>query len=100
MGTFIKQDVCAVVIEPLCSIGEMAVFNNVDLCLFSLRCWIVVGDRVAGEVVVGTPMFVTGLVLTVFTSWFEPSLSWPLDGVEPPLSWSLGGGVSVEHKLV
>ena len=47
-----SNEMCAVGIEPLCSIGEMAVFNNVDLCLFSLMCWIVVGDRVAGEVVV------------------------------------------------
>ena len=85
-----SNKMCAVVTEPLCSIGEMAVFNNVDLCLFSLRCWIVVGDRVAGEVVVGASVFATGLVLTVLTSWFEPSLLWVLGGVEPPLSWSLG----------
>ena len=55
-----SNKMCAVVIEPLCSIGKMAVFNNLHLYLFPLRNWIVVGDRVAGEVFSRTPMFDTG----------------------------------------
>ena len=100
-----SNKMCKAVNEILCSIGEMTVFSNVDMYLFSFRCWIDAEENVAGKVVVGLSLFSTGLVLTVFTDWSGPLLLWSWDGVFTGFlgslsSWSWGWTVSKEHRLV